>query len=236
MTPRTATVAGLGSGAAVAVLLLVAFVALVPPPAATRPAPSSTPPASAVALQSAGPTGSPPITPQPSLIVSGFHIGQPAPPLVLPQLGGGAIDLASLAGQPIWVNFMATYAPASRGEFAAMNDFAARYADTGLVVIAVDGREDEDTASTFAVDTNAAFPIGLDLDGAAQAAWDAPVLPAHFWVDAKGVIRAAALGGLGADAMARNLQVILPSVQVTPTSLPSSTPSPTPSTVLSPTP
>lgn len=220
MTPRTATVAGLGAGVAVALLLLVAFAAFVPAPVAEAPSGSPSVGASPSPEASVEPTP----TPRSSLIIAGFDIGQPAAPLKVPQLGGGEIDLANLAGQAVWVNFMATYATASRSEFALMNDFAARYADTGLVIIAIDVREDEDTASAFAVDTSAAFPIGLDLDGAAQAAWEAPVLPVHFWIDAEGVIRAGALGGVGGDVMAAKLQTILPGVEVTPPE-----PSPSPS-------
>lgn len=223
MTPRTATVAGLGAGAAVALLLLIAFAMFVPAPAGEEP---STSPSDGVAASpgaSAGPSLEPSPTPRSSLIVAGFHIGQPAPALKVPQLGGGEIDLASLAGQAVWINFMATYATPSRAEFALLNDFAARYADTGLVIIAIDVREDEDTASAFALDTSAAFPIGLDVDGAAQATWEAPVLPVHFWIDAAGVIKAGALGPIGGDVMAANLQTILPGVEVTP---PKASPSP----------
>jgi thiol-disulfide isomerase/thioredoxin len=224
VTPRSATLAGLGAGAAVALLLLVAVAAFVPPPAAVVPSVSPSPSA-ATASASLEPSLEPTATPRSSLIVAGFRIGQPAPPLVLPQLGGGEIDLANLAGKPVWVNFMATYVDASRAEFGLMNDFAARYADTGLVVIAVDVREDEDTASGFALDTNASFPIGLDLDGAAQASWDAPVLPVHFWIDPAGVVRAGALGGIGGETMAAKLQTIITGVEVTP---PSAAPSPSP--------
>lgn len=217
MTPRSATLAGLGSGAAVALLLIVAFAALVPPPQLA--AASATPDASADATSAAsgGTSDTPPTaTPRASLLVAGFHIGEAAPDLKIPQLGGGEIDLANLKGKPLWINFMATYCPPCRDEFPLMNGFAARYADNGLVVIAVDVREDESTAGAFATDTNAVFPIGLDLDGAAQTAWDAPVLPVHFWIDTDGIIRGAALGGIGPDIMASNLQAILPGVEVTP--------------------
>ena len=97
-----------------------------------------------------------------------------------------------------------------------MSGFAARYADAGLIVIAIDIREEEGTVAAFAQSLNATFPIGLDEDGAAAGAWNALVLPAHFWLDRDGVVRAGAIGGLGPDAMAANLATILPGVNVTP--------------------
>ena len=97
-----------------------------------------------------------------------------------------------------------------------MSGFAARYADDGLVVIAVDIREDEGTVAAFAQRLKATFPLGLDADGAAQQAWGAYALPVHFWIDTTGVVRDGALGGIGPDVMARGVGAILPGVKVTP--------------------
>ena len=55
----------------------------------------------------------PPATEDPSgsSAAEAFGIGEPAPPLVLPRLGGGTVDLADYRGKPVWVNFMATWCP-----------------------------------------------------------------------------------------------------------------------------
>ena len=71
-------------------------------------------------------------------------------PLVVPQVGGGTIDLANLRGKPVWVNFMGTYCPPCVDEFPLMNGFAARYADDGLVVLAIDVEEEEGIVAAFA--------------------------------------------------------------------------------------
>ena len=97
-----------------------------------------------------------------------------------------------------------------------MNGFAARYGKTGLVVIAVDIREDEGTVAGFAQRLNATFPLGLDVDGQAAQRWGAIALPVHFWIDASGIVRDGAAGGIGADAMVHGLRSILPGVDVTP--------------------
>ena len=97
-----------------------------------------------------------------------------------------------------------------------MNGFAARYADTGLVVLAIHVREGEETVAPFISSLNVAFPVGLDLDGSRARAWDAAALPVHYFIDAQGIVRDAALGGQGPAVMARGLQAILPGVNVTP--------------------
>ena len=232
MWARLSILAGLLAGVAVALLVLGGILAFAPEPgAAATPAPvpptsipnlsaspsgagpspiASGPSAQPSAGGSAGPSG-------PSGSAAGlFHVGEPAPALSVPQVGGGTIDLANLRGKPVWVNFMGTYCPPCLDEFPLMNGFAARYADDGLVVLAIDVKEEEGTVAAFAESLSATFPIGLDADGSAQARWEALALPVHFWVDKDGIIRDGALGGIGPDIMARGLSAIMPGVTVTP--------------------
>ena len=73
------------------------------------------------------------------------------------------------------------------------------------MILAIDVKEEEGTVAAFANELEATFPLGLDSDGAAQAAWDATALPVHFWVDTEGIVRDGALGGIGSDIMARGV-------------------------------
>lgn len=217
MWSRLSIVAGLVAGVVVAVLVLVGFVALAPDPVPTATPIPSVAPSIAIATRapspSAGASGTPAAN---SPGGAPFHVGEPAPPLVVPQVGGGTIDLANLKGQPVWVNFMGTYCPPCVDEFPLMNSFAIRYADTGLVVLAIDVKEDEGVVASFAESLGATFPLGLDADGSAQTTWGAAALPVHFWIDKDGIVRDGALGGIGPDVMARGLQTILPGVTVEP--------------------
>jgi thiol-disulfide isomerase/thioredoxin len=131
-------------------------------------------------------------------------------------VGGGAIDIANLRGKPVWVNFMQTTCPPCVDEFPIMNRFAVRHAEDGLVVIAIDIREEEGLVASFAQSLGATFPIGLDPDGDAQRTWGAFALPVHYWIDAQGIVRDGALGGIGPDVMARGLRTIMPGVDITP--------------------
>jgi peroxiredoxin len=229
MGTRLSIVAGLTAGVLVALGVLAAFVFVGPDPVGLRPTPSPSASASAPAEASAsagaslGPSASTPAASSSAAPgasgsggVNAFHIGEPAPPLVVPQVGGGTIDLAALRGKAVWLNFMQTTCPECLDEFPLMNGFSARYGEQGLVVIAVDIREDEGTVASFADRLKAVFPLGLDADGTAQRAWGALALPVHFWIDRQGIVRDGALGGIGADVMAAALMKILPGVVVTP--------------------
>jgi thiol-disulfide isomerase/thioredoxin len=219
-----AVVLGLVVGIGAAVGLGAALVALTPTldvrvtPAASAAVPSPPTATSPTAPASAPmPGGNATPAPAPSRSVSPFPlVGTSAPALIAPQVGGGTINLAALRGKPVWVVFTGTYCPPCRDEYPVMNGFAARFADTGLVVIAIHVREGEQTVAPFVSSLNVVFPVGLDEDGSRARAWDAAVLPVHYFIDAQGVVRDAAIGGIGPDVMARGLQAILPGVTVTP--------------------
>jgi thiol-disulfide isomerase/thioredoxin len=214
--------AAVGFGAALVTLTPTPDVRVTPAPSAAVPSQSPalppTPLASAApALTPAGSGNGAVPTPAASRTVSPFPlVDKPAPTLTAPQVGGGAIDLAALRGKPVWVVFTGTYCPPCRDEYPVMNGFAARYADAGLVVVAIHVREAEQTVAPFISSLNVVFPVGLDEDGSRAGAWDAAALPVHYFIDAQGIVRDAALGGIGPDVMARGLQAILPGVTVKP--------------------
>ena len=216
MWARLSIVAGLIVGVAVAGLLLGGIFALTPDQKPSSTAAPSIAVASTSPSAGASPVASPSALPSPSAPDAPFHVGQPAPALVVPKVGGGTIDLAGLAGKPVWINFMATWCPPCQDEIPLMTGFAERYASTGLVVVAVDVKEDEAAVAAFAKGLGATFPFGLDEDGTAAATWDAVALPVHFWIGADGIVRYGALGGIGPDVMATGLETILPGVDVSP--------------------
>ena len=235
MWPRLSIVAGLVVGVVVAFGIFAGILAFAPEP----PVPSIAPPSFSLAPSSstrAGSAATPdpegsaaapiPTSSAPAARASGtsapsgraglFHVGESAPALVVPQVGGGTIDLAALRGKPVWINFMATWCPSCQDELPLMNGFAARYGDKGLVVIAVDVREEEGTVAVFARRLNVSFPMGLDVDGRVSTRWGAIALPVHFWIDAEGIVRDGALGGIGPDVMAAGLRTIMPGIDVRP--------------------
>ncbi len=72
----------------------------------------------------------------------------PAPGLRDPQLGGGEIDLAGSAAARCG-ELHGHLVPAVPGRAAGDDHIATRYEDTGLVVLAVDIREDEAAVGAF---------------------------------------------------------------------------------------
>lgn len=236
MTPRRAVLGGLLAGVLAGAALLAVVVAVAPvevpvsapgtpevPAGSASPGPSpSSSPSPSVGVEaspsgepsaSAPPSGSPSTTPS---VAEEFMLGAPAPTIALPQLGGGTIDLATLRGRPVWVTFMATWCPSCREELPRMALAAARYANDGLVVLAVDVAEDEGTVAAYFGSLGVSLPVALDADGATMRRWRVLALPVHFWIDREGIIRFGALGGVGPDVFAEGLGTILPGVTVEP--------------------
>src|SRR5207244_9415539 len=134
-------------------------------PGASSPASASAGPSASAAAS--GPTGSGASPAGTDAAQTGFHVGQPAPALLVPQLGGGTIDLSTMRGKAVWVNFMQTTCPECVDAFPLMNRFEARYGDKGLIVVAVDISDDEGTVASFATRLTTRVPIVLHADGAA---------------------------------------------------------------------
>jgi len=177
-----------------------------PPATPTAPPPTLSPTPTPVA--SPGESGSPAASRSPS---SPFRlVGKAAPALVAPRVGGGTLDLSAFKGKPVWVVFTGTYCPPCRDEYPLMSAFAARYEEAGLVVLAIHVKEPEATVAAFTADLGITLAVGLDADGALARTWDAAALPVHYWIDANGIVRDGALGGIGPDAMERGITSIVP--------------------------
>ncbi|HTS14647.1 MAG TPA: redoxin domain-containing protein, partial [Candidatus Sulfotelmatobacter sp.] len=95
------------------------------PIAAASPSPSPSAVASPTPSPSASPTAAlptpsgPTAVPTPTIAV-GLKVGQQAPGLTVPKVGGGTVDLASLRGKPVWLAFTASWCPSCRDEMSLM--------------------------------------------------------------------------------------------------------------------
>jgi cytochrome c biogenesis protein CcmG/thiol:disulfide interchange protein DsbE len=236
---RSPIVLGAFAGAVVALVLLAVVVLLAaelaPPPrvVASPPGPAAASPAgslfpesssagapastggSAAGSSSSRPTGSRTAAPSPSSPPVGLAVGDQAPPLTLQRLGGGTVDLASLRGGPVWVNFIATWCPDCRDELPMMEAYASQLGDRMSIVL-VDVREDPATVSAFAAQLRLDLPIGLDEAGTAQRAWSAYALPVHFWLDARGIVRSVGFGELGPPQFHLGVARVLPGASLYP--------------------
>jgi thiol-disulfide isomerase/thioredoxin len=226
MLPTGTGVLGALAVLAVALALLVTrpeFDALLPAPTApglASPTPTTSP--------SEGPSSSPSAS---SSETVGLQPGQLAPPLEVDNLAGGTIDLASLRGHAVWLNFMGSWCPPCYDELPTMERYWLRAKDKGLVVVGVDVKEGADEARALVKQTGVTFPVGVDPTSTTEQFWSVYAMPVHFWIDAAGYVRSFAFGGIGPQQMEAGLNTVLPEVFPTPApsaAVPSVGPGPTP--------
>jgi len=204
---RIALLAGAVIGLLAGAVAIGAGLTMLEPVAVTPARPTLTPTEPPTASPTPSPTGEPSV--QPTVSPStGVGIGDLAPALKVGGLGESDIDLAALKGTPVWVNFTASWCPTCRDELATMERFA--LANPGVTLLVIDVREPPEVVQALVDSTGITMPVGLDLDGQAQLAWNAYALPVHYFVDADGIVREYIYGGPGPDQFLAALQKVLP--------------------------
>jgi peroxiredoxin len=123
------------------------------------------------------------------------EVGQVAPDFSLPLLNGGSVRLSDLRGQPVVLNFWATWCPPCIEEMPALE---ALWQQTSgqVVVLGVDQGERVETVARF-LETTApvTFPILMDPDQVVGYRYYVRSLPTTFFIDANGIIREIRVGG-----------------------------------------
>ena len=89
----------------------------------------------------------------------------PAPALRLPQLDGSTLDLASLKGKVVLVNFWATWCPPCVEEIPSLQRLYQARKDRGLEILAVEVGDPREQVAAFLADKPVRFPVLLDTDG-----------------------------------------------------------------------
>jgi cytochrome c biogenesis protein CcmG/thiol:disulfide interchange protein DsbE len=142
------------------------------------------------------------------LTSDGPSIGQPAPDFVLAGTDGETHKLSDLHGQPVWINFWATWCPPCRGELPDIQKLFEEKGDDGLVVLAIDLEEPGDQAQDLFDGLGLTMPILLDSDGSIFEQYRLRGLPDSFFVDGDGILRDVQLGALTEEQMREKLESI----------------------------
>ncbi len=125
---------------------------------------------------------------------------RPAPRLILPDLDERKLDLATLRGRVVVVNFWATWCPPCRREFPSLGRLQKLFKPQDLTVVAINVGEDSDTAFSFSA--GAGIIVLLDQDSRAMADWRVSGLPSTFVLDRQGRVVLRAIGGREFDSPA----------------------------------
>ena len=105
-----------------------------------------------------------------------------------------SIDLRTLKGQVVYVDFWASWCGPCRKSFPWLNAMQSKYANKGFKVIAINVDSDRKLAEGFLKEHKAEFTIGYDPNGDLAKAFTVQGMPSSFLIDRNGVIRYSHVG------------------------------------------
>jgi cytochrome c biogenesis protein CcmG, thiol:disulfide interchange protein DsbE len=116
--------------------------------------------------------------------------GQAAPAFDEPALAGGRVKLSDLKGKPVVLNFWASWCTPCRKEMPEFQAVYDKYKGQGLQIYGINVGESEVTVNDFLRRVGTSFPVLIDKDEKAQTDYKILPLPATFFIDRNGTIRA----------------------------------------------
>jgi cytochrome c biogenesis protein CcmG/thiol:disulfide interchange protein DsbE len=114
-------------------------------------------------------------------------LGKPAPSFALQRLdGNGKLDLSSLRGKAVVVNFWASWCGPCKSESAALERAWQAHKADGVVVLGIDYHDVVGDARGFVRKHGLTYPILRDGAGLVGTRYDLSGVPETFFVDRRG--------------------------------------------------
>lgn len=113
--------------------------------------------------------------------------GEPLPGVTLPDVDGNDVELTSLVGEPLVINFWYSGCVPCKKEMPLLGATATAL-DGKVSFVGVNTLDDADRAQEFAADYDATYLQLLDRDGELASAAGVQVQPTTLFVDASGQI------------------------------------------------
>jgi len=133
------------------------------------------------------------------------QVGFLAPDFSLVNQNGETVQLSELRGQPILLNFWASWCGPCRSEMPSMEKVYREVNGDGIEILAVNStiQDDPNAANQFAQELGLTFPILFDTTGEATRQYLVRALPTSFFIDRNGIIQEIVVGGPMSEALLR---------------------------------
>ncbi len=131
---------------------------------------------------------------------SGLVKGEAPPRFELQRLDGGVVHFPEdFAGQIVVIRFWADWCPFCESEMKAIEPVYRKYKDRGLRILALNVRQNHDTAAAFIEKLGISYDALLDKEGAVARAYGVIGLPTTFILDRQGRLATRILGESSAE-------------------------------------
>lgn len=118
-----------------------------------------------------------------------------APDFSLTTLDAVEIQLSSLRGKVVFINFWTSWCPACKQEMPAIQELHEESPD--IIVLAINATDQDklEDVDQFVNEHSITFDVLLDKDGIVSRLYQVKALPTSFFIDKEGVIRKVVYGG-----------------------------------------
>lgn len=115
-------------------------------------------------------------------------MGKPAPQFTYTTFDGKQLDLASLRGKPVMINFWGSWCVPCKDEAPVLSQAWARYKDSGVQFVSVAIWDQPDAAMGFARSEGASWINGIDGDGKIAIDYGVYGVPESFFISRDGLL------------------------------------------------
>lgn len=149
----------------------------------------------------------------PMIIAAPVQAPMIAPDFRLSMLDGGSFSLAQHRGQPVIVNFWASWCAPCRAEMPELVRVYELYREHGLIVVGVNvtTQDSVDNARRFVEEFRVTYPVVLDEIGTVSSDMYGVIgLPTSFFVNVDGNIQRTVMGEMTSEALNAYVREIVP--------------------------
>ncbi|MEZ4863369.1 MAG: TlpA disulfide reductase family protein [Caldilineaceae bacterium] len=149
-----------------------------------------------------------PVAAQPDVRTPQPAVDHPAPDFILTTLAGDEFNLSENLGQPVVLNFWATWCGPCQRELPTLQAAAERYG-ARVKIIGIDQGEESQVVQDFVDQFNLTYPIPLDPATNVGEQYQVRGLPTTYFIDPDGTIRQIWMGEMNSITLAEGVAQLL---------------------------
>jgi thiol-disulfide isomerase/thioredoxin len=134
--------------------------------------------------------------------------GARQPEIGLTDMRGSRVDLASLKGKVVIIDFWASWCAPCKEEMPVLERLYKKYKSKGLVIVGVSVDQDVANVRSFLKQLPVSFPIVHDGEHKVADRFKPPRMPSSYVVDRKGIVRYVHGGFRSEDAQKLETEVV----------------------------
>lgn len=139
-------------------------------------------------------------------------VGHAAPDFTITPIdstSGESIRLASFKGQPVILNFWASWCPPCNTETPLLQKTWQQYQADKVTFIGIDYQDQQQSAEQFLQKYHITYPTGQDTSGAISVDYGVSNVPSTVFIDKSGVVVRKILGPVDAKMLQDEIQQLL---------------------------